>query len=85
MYCLISSQALLTKLETHTNSILDRLGRFAVEEFLKYVERDYELFYEINVYKLLWGYPDHVLRLLMDFGLTDNDTFSLEVTLNACL
>ena len=69
----------MLKLETLSKNILERLGRDLLEEFLSLVERKDNLFYEINVHDLLWGYHDKTLQLLKDFRLTDNATFYLEV------
>ena len=55
----------------------------AIEDVLR-VDGDHKLFYDINVYDLLWGYHDPVLQLLKDFRLIDNATFSLEVSPISC-
>jgi len=71
-------QGLLLKLETFKNKLIERGLEEAIEVILRFLG-DHDLFYEKTAYELLWGYNDTTLKLLKDFGLTDETVFSLEV------
>lgn len=73
-------QGLLLKLETFNKTVLERFSREVLLDYLDDIYEDHDLLYKINVYKLLWGYDDPILRLLKRVGLTDNSTFYLEVS-----
>ena len=80
-----NSQGLLLQLETYSETVKKLLGNLAKDAFLDAIEellrfdKDNQIFYEINVHDLLWGYHDPILQILKDFRLTDDATFYLEV------
>ena len=75
---LLVLQSVLLKRDMFSNLILRQFNQTAQKEFLDSIDKE-ELFYNVNIYDLLWGYNDPTMEILKKYNLAASSLYALKV------